>query len=355
MEAAAKVVIAADEQVDSNHRAASTFHEERLRERNTRIGHGEPHSARPTSVVHDSEAVPVVAGVDLVLGTQSIPLAQASPVEATNTGFAEGLEQRLDLMTEMLIDMRRESLTGASDSPPSSPQFDIPPPPSPRSTVADNCYRKLCSNIELQPGDFENYVQERLTPVFARRRSSITSYLGSLTPPKKHGTQEVKSPVKPTPLFPRRSFSNQRGSSETKDYPTPLEDTPKNLPQDTVKATVAEVLDSIRTSPQASRTSPVQVTPKEVLEAELDALNSTQPIATAHVVTEQEDPDLVLRNLDAAVASLHQTLEAKVVQLADPVDDENYQSYMLCKHYGKYISCFALGAGIAVSLKALKR
>ena len=46
-----------------------------------------------------------------------------------------------------------------------------------------------------------------------------------------------------------------------------------------------------------------QVTPKEVLEAELDALNSPPP-AVAHLVSEQEDPDLLLRNVDAAVASL---------------------------------------------------
>ena len=113
----------------------------------------------------------------------------ASPVGEASASIQVGtLEHRLDLMTEMLIDIRRES---SSSSGRGSPRFNVPPSPylsqsrsdsQARSTMtANSVYRKLGTNIEVQSGDLERYVQERLSPIFARRRSSMKDYLGSLT------------------------------------------------------------------------------------------------------------------------------------------------------------------------------
>lgn len=155
-------------------------------------------------------------------------------------------------------------------------------------------------------------------------------------------------------LFSRKRFGETRGNTETKNPPDA-----GNVSQETHDKSVKharEVLGAIRMSPRASPTSPGSITPEAIAEQELNTLNPTQPII-AHVVTEQEDHDLVLQKLDAAVASLQQSvmIEAKVQSVMDADDEDNGPSFHVPQNYPMYISCIAFGAGIAVGLKALQR
>jgi hypothetical protein len=343
MKAAAKVVIEADE-ADVNYRAAAASYEERPRISITPI---QDTSNYIDATAHESEVAPVENVDSSDLATQSIPFAHARPVGASASIQVGTLEDRLDLMTEMLIGIRRES---SATNGRASPQFNVPPLPprsqsrydsQARSTMpANGAYARLRGNVEVQSSELELYVQERLTPIFARHRSSMKDYLGSMTQVKNLDPPEVckdRHSVKDTasfPIIPRMSFS---------------EDSENNSAQVSIKATVTEVLDAIHSSPRSSPGPSGQVTPKEVVQAELDALNSPPP-AVAHLVSQKEDLDSLLHYVDAAVASFkHSVLQAKVHLSKSEGDDKPWPWY---RNYPIYMSCVALGAGIVVGLKA---
>jgi len=401
MEADAMLVFAMDESDESHHeRATTTFHEEKPRmtsrrkhvheqhqsasEASYQVGakeeeweHRDSPGTSPIIVSHENEAMSSGA-YDPIPVTQSMPFALASPVQETRTVSSEALEQRVELMTNMLIDVRRQceslccqnSSDGVpiriveTDSPLSLPRLDKStevPTPSPRPDPPGGfssmgiIHHSLDASKKAQIEDLDFWVQERLTPVMARRRSSTMDFLGSCTHSKKSEAKSKVSahPAPGFPLFPRRSFSDNRGKVNSKDPPN-MEDSH----HDSLKQTVSEVLGTIRVSRRASLAPPGDSTPKRSAEEERKTLESVQPI-TAHVVSEHEDHELLLQKLHSAVASLEQFAMADAkIQRAEPVTDadtsrtDKETSFEKLQNYPLYMACIAVGAGVGVGLRA---
>lgn len=398
MEAAAKLVIAADaaDNAELGARATSFLHEELPVQEMTSQSHVQHQStlqahsnqdnhvkdgadrSNVTAVIQREVAPSPSDTMDLESSAQPIPLAHASPVpNETLTISTETLEQRVELMTEMLIDVQRHCESFASQQQNNSPSHhpseavrypysaqseptsvveclpQDPPSPSrseqqePKS-LGVGVQNKLDANSLMRAEDIGAYVQERLTPVLARRKASIKDCLGSWTPVKGADAWEVDTKL-PIKLFARRSSGTSESrhqKAEARDAPNTTEASEK-LFSSSVEKTMREVLGSIQTSPQASPPDDTVFT--EAVAQEMKARTTmlpTEPIATAHLVTEQESHEYILQKLDAVAASLQksvvETKQTAPLTDEDDTHDNGTSSYLLLGKIPVFISCIAI-------------